>query len=709
MFQYPRVGSWLVNRLSIRTVALLVKWEELYNYAGAGDFTVSIQSDAAGPKPGGVVGSATVDVSLLGSFEWWPYENPWSNGGYFWLVVSFAAAEALSAETDYWLCVQNAQAFPLLWARNATALIPDRIGSTWDGAAWTDGAGGDPPYFKVRYFSQVDAPVRGFAAFRGVDKARRIYAAVGPKVMYYTELPITGGWENSKGDFAGTVHQLLEFNNKLFAAQEPTGNIFYTDGTTATTTWTDAGVAGQALAVHDNLLCKAEGAAVKGSTTGLSGAWAATAVTVGDPGTPVTAMVSHGGKLYCAKPEGIFEISYPDTYPGSGTPVANLVLDFSTDRTGRPWLLDWHSGCYFPGPGGVYRWLSGVLTDIWSNRIDYDALVDAATYPPGQRDTGPAPASVYTPPRTFAPVADDMPSFWQMSCGTTKDLLVAASSPYLTTASLWAFNDTGWHPVFSWPPLLGEEIGAVFVQSMGGGLGRLWLGYGHNIVSAIWPTWTRDRTQDAQSDYYIGFWDPQLWMSIFDDGRPHMLKQWVKVGVTTRGVAAGNTGAVYYLIDPDSVPPGELFSQGELLGGFGESPYHELFFPANTLGHAIGLSLRLAGSDADETVEVESVELYFQPLPDINKQYTVTIRAEAGLQKHGGGYDTRTPGEVWAALNALVGADDTISYVDPFGVDHTVRVMSAVMTGVELRQEDGPQGYRLGAAVQVSMLDVATS
>lgn len=693
----------------IRSTGILVRHMGGYDYTGGSTFRVEIWSDTAGPPPtpNAVVAgaSATPDVRAEDD-PWWPFEDRWKNGDWFWLNCHFAAAVAVTAGNYYWLVVINdAQAHPVQWGIHPTTGAPTPTCSAWDGATWSNGAAANAPYHKVRYYDEIDSHVYDFQQFRGTDEIERLYACVGPKVMYYDTT--TSKMLNGKGDFTAPVRQLLEFNSMLFAAQGIGADMWYTTGASATTVWTQVtNERAVAFAIHDNLIWKAGGTSpgaigahiVVGSATGS--AWGALAVAVGDPGTPITALASHGGKLYAAKPEGVYEINYPETYPGGGSPASNLVIDFSTDKLSRAFLLDWHTALYIPGSGGLMEWKSGLIRDAWSERSDLLALTAMQT------EQGMGFFPTYGDRRRWAPIAEGDPGTFWGAVGLVRGAIFTYASPFMTSGgTIWWFDGRNWHPIATDWENYGEPHLALYLESRGGGRGRLWVGAGYNVAYGEYPTWTNDRTLDDDSEYDETE-TAYLELATFDGGKPHTLKDFYKVGVQFKnsGVNPGLVD-VYYAIDTE-------FEKAKIATHLGQvtvEPYQELVLPANTAGYYIRLALTALGGSTSDTVEVESVSLFYQLLPETIVSHQLTVLATSGAQRHSGTWDQRSAGAIQAALNALLEETEPFAYVDPLGESHCVRAVG--ISTDYLRSQEGVSdigsGWKVEARITLTLLEVA--
>ncbi len=694
---YRGVGEMFqATGLGVRHLQVLVK--RVTEYGAASNFTVNLCANTAGPKPGTVLG--TVSVSLMyESPGWAPFIDRWRRHKYFWLQVCFAADIALTVGSYYWITIVNDQAPAVVCAEDGDSGASSATRSTWNGTVWSDGVLSKNLMYKVRYADQIDAFPRALCDFQGVDHVYRVLAAAGNKILY-TE----GGLWLTSTTLTGAVDviDLHVFNSRVFAAVFG-GNAWTYDGTTCSTVWTDIGVVARCFATHDNLIWRANGREVNASTTGLAASWTATAVAVGDPGTTVDAMVSHGGKLLAAKAEGIFEISYPSGYPATGAPTANLMLDFNTERDLRSWILDWHSGLYFPGQAGVYELKSGVLRNLWTEKVDEEAqevISGGAGYSdvPAFMSRG----SGYTTPRRWAPIFDREPGGWTAACATTRGLVAIHCDPHLNRADLWWYDGRNWHPLgplavrtASGKVEVAEYCAAVHLWDQGGGWAFLYYGFGTNIGLMVVPTWTNDRLSDPDCTFEGE--DGICYLPEFCAADRQTLLDFHAVAVHSRNVGASN-GYVYvsYKIDD---------------GGWAEStqittsPYELWAFPAATTGRKIQLAVRLDPVSARRVV-VEQIDLLYQPLPETVTTYQLTLQVSPNIGRASGAPDRRTASEILSGLRALLELDEPWTFNDWRGQDHTVRAMG--LTGQLARQieESGIAGYGLEEHLILTLLEI---
>lgn len=684
---------------TIDTVAVLVKRSASRDYNGAGNFTVGIFADAAGPVPGAVVGSQGRGFTYVDFDAARMYGLlPWENDEYFWVFANVAAA--VTAGTYYWVGIQNDQAFEVYWAGSTGDTTQTQ--AKWDGAAWSAHANAGDFYFFIGWRNYLDRPSTEIYPFRGSDGISRIYAASGYKVM--NKLDAASSWSLAGGPFNAIVQDMIQYGGVLYVAIGLNADMQSFTGATATTVW--AAVTNQRatrFAVHDNLLWKVGG--VSGATgdyllSAYDGStWGAT-VAVGSAGTAVTAMVSHGGKLYCAKEEGIYEINYEDTYPTSGSVTANLVLDFSTDCALRPWILDWHGGLYFPGNNAVYEWKNGVLRDIWNDRVDPDVQESTVT----QQAEVPA----YTTRKRNAPVAT-FPStsrgVFHAAIGTTRGLFVSVSSPHLYESQIWCFNLNGWHPMgplrakSGEDPLtaayLGEYISALCMRTLGPSEDRLYFAHGQAIGYFRLPGWTSDASQYDDATYQAA-WEVEL--PLFDADEPKIEKYFHSIEVVTKNIASNPCVIVGAQVDvaPDT-------SDRYISRVLSDGPVGEV--ELGVVGRNI--RIRLQGRSTDDittSLIVESVTLKYHMLPDTVSTYSLLLAGATNQEKIGGGVDTRTAKTINQELKALLDLKKPWIFTNPFLEREYVMALGVDNRASILKDRSGHMGPPLESLYALTLI-----
>jgi len=692
------------------SVGVLVKRNVGRDYGAAAVFTVEIWSDAA-DTPLAQLATTNVNFNYTETTRRLRYGcDPWADDDYHWAFGTFSLA--LTSGTKYWVVIRNNQVYEVYWGR-----VTGQTGttSTWNGAAWAAGTAGQPsPCYQIGLGIGYPnmGPITSLCEFRGSDGENRLYAATGDAVIYRAP---AGGWPYSKY-FAADVLDLIVFNQRLYAALGLNTDLQCSTGATATTVWAaEANERALCFAIHDDMLWKVGNVAgstcgnfVSGSQLGASGTWGTYCV-VGDMGTEIGAMISHGGALFCAKPEGIFQITYPDTYPASGAPVANQVLDFKTDQCERPWMIDWQGGLYFPGTAAVYEWKNDVLRDIWTDRVDEG--VQELSKRSGDAVEWSGDGGQYTTPRRFPPgetVPEDSLGFFVRGIGTTRGLVVSLTSPHLQKAGIWWWDGYNWHPMgptfaaSGEDPLtsayLAEYITALHLQSYGSGKGRLWYGLGTDVCYWKIPTWTRDRMQLDGVDF-SPYWSVDL--PVFDGGKPHLKKYFAYVEIMTKNVAADPVVQVYLQVDCDR-------NDGDWTGvglDVSEGPWQRVHLGVV----ARNIRFRLVGVyDDDDSVplEIEAVRLSYHAMPDTLTTYDVVLRVADKLRLHNGALCDRTAKEQIEELYSLLEEYAPWTYRDPMGRLANVWALRISESVVDTWEPSGKAGPPLEAQVAVSMINM---
>ncbi len=699
-------------RTTIRSVILLMKRSMTIDYTDAGTFAVAIAQDDAN-KPGTNIQTKTVSMKSESFYNACPFADRWRYGDWFWLEVVFDADAVVGSGNYFWVAVYNNNSQPIYWADDADGGLGS-IRSVHNGTAWQTGVSdSDDLFIKIGHkdgWDQFDSFPLSFCVYRGTDEIERIYAGTRYRVLYWNAAWSAGHWWESK-TIGAPVVQLLEYANKMFAACGPNTDYWYSDGSDpGATAWTQVtGYQSNAFAVHDNLLWKADLHKVCGSVTGTGG-WL-TECEVGDPGTAVHSMVSHGGKLFVAKPEGIFEISYPEDYTTSGKPVANLMLDFSTERCARTWLLDWHSGLYFPGLGGVYEFKNGVLRNIWEDKIDEGATeITRGTIYRGEPSEA-ARTWPYAPPyirtRSWAPLYDHDPVVWTAAWATTRGIVFVRANPYIETSELIWWDGRGWHSLraaqstdsYGNPVCLAEYITAVAVQDAGGGRGWMWYNEGTGIARTEWPNWTDNTADDTSVEYEIDGAAITPWFSLPSPSQEMLL---AKVGILSRQLRKPPLTYSYVYLYYRTDTQNDWTYIGTI---FDTSPYQEVSFSTPISCRRAQFKLVLLTGDPTYTPIIEQMDIFYQTLPDPSRTHQLIISCAGDQARRVGGLDKRTAGETLQDLRDLVG-ETSLAYTDLLGSTHVVRVTAMTAQYMNLLTGPGPEGIGVDVQVILNLLEV---
>jgi len=687
---------------TIDTVAVLVKRAPGRDYNGAGNFTVGIYADAAGPKPGAPVGSHNRGFTIEDYDAAQMYGcQPWENDEYFWVFATVNAA--VDAGAYYWVGITNNQAYEIYWAGSTGDTTQTQ--AKWDGTSWAAHSNAGDFYFYIGWRIRLDRPVTDMLSFRGGDGIDRIYVASGRKVL--SKIDAATAWTVARSPYAAPIRDIGVYNGLLYTAVGLGIDMEQFTGTTVTTAWTPIlNERAIRFANHDGLFWKVGGVAGATGISLLSGydgsTWGA-AFQVGDPGTAITAMASHGGKLYCAKEEGIYEITYEDTYPASGSVTANLVLDFSTDAALRPWILDWHGGLYFPGNNAVYEWKNGILRDIWNDRVDPDVQEVTATQG--------AEVPAYTTRKRNAPIAT-FPSrsrgVFHAAIGTTRGLFVSASSPHLYESQIWCYNLSGWHPMGPVVAKTGEDpltagylaryLSAMYMRTLGPSEDRLYFTHGQAVGYFRLPGWTSDLSQYGDASYQAG-WEVEL--PLFDADMPETLKYFHTLEVVSKNLGADPSLIVEYQVD--TTPYGVAWTGSvelESMGALGEVP----------LGiNGRNIRLRLYGRYGDSTtvpLVIEAVTLKYHILPDTVSTFSLMLDLSATMEKAGGGLDRRTAKTIMKDLKNLMEETRPWKFSDFYSSARFVMALTLDFRPTILQDRSGQMGPPFCAVANLALLHI---
>jgi len=454
-------------------------------------------------------------------------------------------------------------------------------------------------------------------------------------------------------------------------------------------------VSAYCFAVHNSCFFWALGNTLYASYGDMTGMATWDTCEVGDSGTPITAMISHDGYLYVAKPEGIYQIVYDNSWPGAGECGAHLVHDFSTDRAGRPFLLDWQSGLYWPSSGGVYEWKSGVLQNIWQEFIDDEADV----WP----DADPA-----------------RPGFWIGAHGTTRGMLLARGG-YTNALGQWWWYDHGqWVPIMT-RAVYCEPMGPPWISSHGAGRGYAYLAHGYGIVRLYWPLWTDSAYLDPDSTFV--WCNSEVTLPEMVGSRPDLLKDWVEVQLYSEdlGNAAGQGGTVVLDYSLDGGPWLTLGPPAGTgwLATFEESPVARVAFPAGTYSYRIDLLLKLiprdptvpgtwppgvGEADTTTTQKLRELTLFYHSLPETVRQWQYVIDSRKEIYRRTGGFDQRRPEDINAEILALLESSEPVRLVDTEGATHYVRVVGATIADTRWVEGTGTTGIEQQDQVVVTLL-----
>jgi len=533
------------------------------------------------------------------------------------------------------------------------------------------------PFYKTKAYQAVDGPVKCFREFTGQDGQRLLYAGVTHKVIAYDK---GGSWTTSKDNFAGTILDLEVYEKDgtgrvLVVAQGASIPLFTHTGGSIAGAWATGSVGGQCLAVHDDLLWRAEGAEVSATDDLLEWGWPAS---VGRDGDPVIGMQSQAGKLFVLTRRGLFEVSYPDEYPYPGQdayqPIFTQVVNLEHDQVPHDFnsMVPFGQGLVWPSWYGLVHYESGLITNIGLG--------------------------------TGQPLGDDERLQVYGAINTSRGIYAAMSEIGLSYNRIDMYqvleDAAGWHPLFR-NPIRGEESQALHLAptEYEDGSARLFFGAGYNIEYLRIPLWTQARNVWSGADYLP---TSQVEYSAWDDGRVAMTKDLLKVRVRADNVVAGER--VIDLAWSDTPPL--RAATWATLGRVATSGITDLGFPTGSIAERVRLRATLSSDDEGETPILDALELWYQDIvPGVRQfKYQVVIGEYARLGD--GSVDPRGARGQWLDLLELEAAE-AITLVDELGDSYPVRVNRLARTPRALggRSELGRQEPQYLVDVEMTVID----
>lgn len=501
------------------------------------------------------------------------------------------------------------------------------------------------PFYKMRsYYSLIDGPPSCFREFTGQDGQRVLYAGVTHKVVAYDK---GGSWVDSKSNFSGKIVDLDVYEKEgtgrvLVIAQGASLPIFTHTGGSVGGAYTTGSVGAQCLAVHDDLLWRAEGAEISATDDLLE--WGVPA-SCGRDGDPVIGLQSQAGKLFALTRRGLFEVTYPDEYPYPGqdayVPIFTRVVNLEHDQVPHNYntMIPYGQGLVWPSWYGLVHYESGLVTNIGLG--------------------------------TGQPLGDDERLQVYAAQSTSRGIYAGMSERGLSYNRVDLYqvleDAAGWHPLFT-HPVRGEEIRAVHLapSEYEDGSARLFFGAGYTIQYLRLPLWTQARNVWSLADYADRGW---LEYSAWDDGRVAMTKDLLKLRVRADNLA----GIQRYIDWSWSAADPLTAATWATLGRVGTAGITEIGFPTGSIAERVRLRADLYSADPAETPVLDSVELWYQDIvPGIRQfRYQVVVGEQARLAD--GTTDPRGVREQWADLLALE-QDEAVILVDELGDSYSVRM-----------------------------------
>lgn len=645
-------------------------WLPLKGYALAGTITVKIYNDSSG-APGTEIATTTLSRDELQPFG-------------SWAQASFSPAVTVSAGGTYWISVEHAGAIDVLYwyggYSTSTAYSVNENHVYWDGAAWLTDAG-QYWHLIVMYddpTARPDSSLR-YVLGAGEDGITRLWGYSGRRLYYIgsNSLPVAvqDGAGNSYEAAAEILHAVwfravADGHPYLYCALGDATSYVKFDGNIGTEQWatitmTGSGVSQGArrLAVHDNLLWRAD--EVCNVSASLDGTAYGGTVAVGDKTYPIRNMLSWNGALYVGKDDGLYKVEYATGYPTSGAPTVTKVLDFGSmaNSVNFAAMCEHQGDLVFSLERGMIRFTAG---------------------------------NVVTPisPDTGLNLSADERAVYRAAHSSLNVLWVCAEGSLSGKSSLMALIDWHWHPIVT-VPRAGDMMRSVHVEpGLYGQYPRVWFKAGLQVAYVNMPTTTQKRWLWGTGMDYAATGTIDLpWV----DGNIRTInKDWVQVELDVSGVSRSWSSHLGY----QNVSWVDVYyrtAEDAAWVQLGASIYTEgittLAFPINTYGGKVQLRIALSQVEAASAVtpQVEAVVLKYMERPMDAVSFTRTYILKARSPNRAGATGVKSLAQWVTILQTLRESAEPLTFYPFWGVDAGVsyNVHIANYTVSEVRSEVG--------------------
>ena len=565
-----------------------------------------------------------------------------------WIPFRFSTPPTVTPDTDYWMVLSttgtSGESIDCLTA-TVTTSTPAK---SYDGSSWTALTNTMAAMTGQYHATYPDTPVTKF-----IEWGTSMYMLAGRRIYKSTAadvIALTGKEMAADITDAILVQKPGDAAAKMLVAMGTASDAEYWDGVS---TWTIlTGIKADKFCIHDNIFWRAtsgdvtNGVFVQGVAAYTS--WATgNKVSVGDSRFPIAALFSWKSQLYACKRDGIWVITYPDTYPASGTPQATKLLDLTSEAHPNNWAgwAIWQDDLFFSLANGVARFSS-------SNVI----------------------GSV-TPDASLLTQAQTRGKFTAMAA-TLNQLYVAYESDVDDWSQVLAYGN-GWHSLLT-SDRTGDPVRALGVDSgLYNGYPRLWLSWHSVVASAAMPTWSLRRwtfaTGDAsspiqffaRSSTVLDDCDGRLYTSWFDGGLTTIPKKWLDLEVLAANLDANTTITVYYRAE-----------EGDAWTSLGACTTDSttLTFPTAFAGRRVQLRFDLHTEAAYLTPHLLGYALRYIARPDTKERFQIQVKLAEGMELHNGAEEQRTMAEQWQDLKDARESTASIAYVDIEGVSTLVNI-----------------------------------
>ena len=615
----------------------------------ASTLNFSVNADSSG-SPGAAVtngttaNAAATDVSYQGA----------------WLSLSCATLmSSLTAATQYWLVVNftvsGSESLDVLTASDADI---DTVYKTYNGSTWTAGTTATAALTAQYVNLHPDTPPVRFIEWSGFVYAlagKRVYKLTSPTAMSVAN--DGSGIKALGSDITDgmLVQKTADTAAKLLVAMGTGTDITYWDGVT---TWTAVtGIKADRLTQHDNLFWRAANDTTNGvfvmgtsdyadwTTAGTGGPKAR----VGDRRYPIVALFSWKGNLYAGKQDGLYAITYSDTYPAAAATIqANKLLDFSGEiheNTFATWAV-FQDDLYFPLANGLARYSSANVLSSVSPEV---GLLEQAQ----QRGR-------------FVALT-----------GTLGQLYALFESSESDWTQVLAYTGSGWHGLAT-TDRTGDPGKALLVDSgVFSDSPRIWLSSHCVISSFVQPTWTTrrwtysDRTSSSEVQFFardsstLAELAGRLYTSWIDGDLLNVPKYWAEVDVVGANLSASvRYLAVYYRT--------EETADFTLLANVTTEPVQTVTIGVSS--RKLQLRFDFISTQSYDSPQMLGYALRYTARPDVQERFQFQVLIADDLRLHNGAVDTRTARQQWAALKAARQAQTAVTLLDELGDSYSVHL-----------------------------------
>jgi len=415
------------------------------------------------------------------------------------------------------------------------------------------------------------------------------------------------------------------------------------------------------LCLYDNLWWRAtqtdvDGVFVQGTKDYEDWALAGTAgerAKVGDSRFPIRQLFTWKGQLYAAKLDGLYVITYADTYPADGAKIqANRILSLESEinRDNFRAMAIWQEGLYFSLASGVAQFSAG--------------NVFASVTPDGSLLETESTRGHFV---GFLPTLNYLYAYYESDIGDWSQIM--------------SFNGA-WHSLMTMDRT-GDLGGALFADSgLYGNFPRIWTSSMCAITSFVQPTWSSRRwtfgsgKADSEIKYFdraAGGWmdecSGRLYSSWITGDLLNIIKDWVDLQVIVQNIDPNEFFIKVYYRFSETLPWVHL-------GDAKEEPVSILAFPNLTATTKIQLRFDFFTNESYSTPHLLGFALRYVPRPDTTELFGCQLSVSDELELRNNAIEPRSGADLWSDLKVARDADEAIEFVDISGIVRMVHVSS---------------------------------